>query len=103
MSSASKFGITVAMTLPSRQSERDRADQRDFTRISKKSWEYLWGRYQDVEETNVLVKQPAAGCHTPRANGCGAARGKNQAITCPPHNTRSGLSGDKAGCLLPLD
>jgi len=32
----------------------------DITGIEKKGWEYLWVRYQDVEDENVLVKQPAA-------------------------------------------
>jgi hypothetical protein len=32
----------------------------DITGIDKKGWEYLWVRYQDVEDANVLVKQPAA-------------------------------------------
>lgn len=32
----------------------------DITGIDKKGWEYLWVRYQDVEDENVLVKQPAA-------------------------------------------
>ncbi len=32
----------------------------DITGIEKKGWEYLWVRYQDAEDANVLVKQPAA-------------------------------------------
>jgi hypothetical protein len=31
-----------------------------ITGINKKGWEYLWVRYQDVEDSNVLVKQPIA-------------------------------------------
>jgi hypothetical protein len=32
----------------------------DITGIDKKGWEYLWVRYQDSEDADVLVKQPAA-------------------------------------------
>jgi hypothetical protein len=32
----------------------------DITGIEKKGWEYLWVRYQDAEDADVLVKQPAA-------------------------------------------
>jgi len=32
----------------------------DITGIDKKGWEYLWVRYQDAEDEDVLVKQPAA-------------------------------------------
>jgi hypothetical protein len=32
----------------------------DITDIDKKGWEYLWVRYQDAEDEDVLVKQPAA-------------------------------------------
>ncbi|MCS7168060.1 MAG: hypothetical protein RMI91_12010 [Gemmatales bacterium] len=32
----------------------------EITDIEKKGWEYLWVRYQDIEDENVLVKQPAA-------------------------------------------
>jgi hypothetical protein len=32
----------------------------DITGIDKKGWEYLWVRYQDAEDADVLVKQPAA-------------------------------------------
>jgi hypothetical protein len=32
----------------------------DITDIDKKGWEYLWVRYQDAEDADVLVKQPAA-------------------------------------------
>jgi hypothetical protein len=32
----------------------------DISGIDKKGWEYLWVRYQDVEDADVLVKQPAA-------------------------------------------
>ena len=32
----------------------------DITDIDKKGWEYLWVRYQDSEDADVLVKQPAA-------------------------------------------
>ncbi len=28
--------------------------------INKKGWEYLWVRYADAEDQNVLVKQPIA-------------------------------------------
>jgi len=31
-----------------------------ITGISKKGWEYLWVRYADAEDQNVLVKQPIA-------------------------------------------
>jgi len=32
----------------------------DITGIEKKGWEYLWVRYEDAEDENVLVKRPAA-------------------------------------------
>ncbi len=32
----------------------------DIIGIDKKGWEYLWVRYQDSEDADVLVKQPAA-------------------------------------------
>jgi hypothetical protein len=32
----------------------------EITDIDKKGWEYLWVRYQDAEDEDVLVKQPAA-------------------------------------------
>jgi hypothetical protein len=32
----------------------------DITGIDRKGWEYLWVRYQDAEDEDVLVKQPAA-------------------------------------------
>lgn len=32
----------------------------DIVGIEKKGWEYLWVRYVDVEDSDVLVKQPAA-------------------------------------------
>jgi hypothetical protein len=32
----------------------------DITGIDKKGWEYLWVRYADAEDADVLVKQPAA-------------------------------------------
>ncbi len=32
----------------------------DITGIDKRGWEYLWIRYQDAEDANVLVKQPYA-------------------------------------------
>jgi hypothetical protein len=32
----------------------------DISGIDKKGWEYLWVRYQDAEDQNVLVKQPVA-------------------------------------------
>jgi hypothetical protein len=32
----------------------------DITGIDKKGWEYLWVRYADAEDENVLVKQPIA-------------------------------------------
>ena len=32
----------------------------DITGINKKGWEYLWVRYADAEDQNVLVKQPIA-------------------------------------------
>jgi len=32
----------------------------DITGINKKGWEYLWVRYAEAEDADVLVKQPAA-------------------------------------------
>jgi hypothetical protein len=32
----------------------------DIVGIDKKGWEYLWVRYADAEDENVLVKQPIA-------------------------------------------
>ena len=32
----------------------------DITGIDKKGWEYLWVRYADAEDQNVLVKRPIA-------------------------------------------
>jgi hypothetical protein len=32
----------------------------DMNGIAKKGWEYLWVRYADAEDENVLVKQPVA-------------------------------------------
>jgi hypothetical protein len=32
----------------------------DITGIDKKGWEYLWVRYAEAEDADVLVKQPAA-------------------------------------------
>ena len=32
----------------------------DISGINKKGWEYLWVRYADAEDENVLVKQPIA-------------------------------------------
>jgi len=32
----------------------------DITVASKKGWEYLWVRYEDAEDANVLVKKPTA-------------------------------------------
>jgi len=32
----------------------------DIVGIVKKGWEYLWVRYADAEDENVLVKQPTA-------------------------------------------
>lgn len=32
----------------------------DITGVDKKGWEYIWVRYADAEDENVLVKQPIA-------------------------------------------
>jgi hypothetical protein len=32
----------------------------DIVGIDKRGWEYLWVRYEDAEDANVLVKQPSA-------------------------------------------
>ncbi len=32
----------------------------DIAGIDKKGWEYLWVRYADAEDQNVLVKKPIA-------------------------------------------
>jgi hypothetical protein len=32
----------------------------DIENIDKKGWEYLWVRYTDAEDQNVLVQQPVA-------------------------------------------
>jgi hypothetical protein len=31
-----------------------------ITGITKRGWDYLWVRYADAEDQNVLVKQPIA-------------------------------------------